>query len=116
PMFPRNMSTSLRNIGFMAIQRGRLRAWVEQLTWCQVGDRTSGIPPTPAQRRERTNRMQSNGIGMKRAVRGLIRRLRAGALLRAAAGVAALLVVTGGSGGSAQPLQSAGLTVHLSPG
>src|SRR5437879_2608879 len=60
--------------------------------------------------------MQSNGIGMKRAVRGLLRRLRAGVLLRAAAGAAALLVVVGASGGSAQPLQSAGLTVHLSPG
>ena len=31
PMFPRNMNTSLGNIGFLEISRGRARAWIEQL-------------------------------------------------------------------------------------
>jgi uncharacterized protein len=32
PMFPRNMNTSLGNIGFLEISSGRARAWIEQLT------------------------------------------------------------------------------------
>lgn len=31
PMFPRNMNTSLGNIGFLELAHGRARAWIEQL-------------------------------------------------------------------------------------
>jgi putative phosphoesterase len=31
PMYPRNMNTSLGNIGFMTLERGRAHAWIEQL-------------------------------------------------------------------------------------
>jgi uncharacterized protein len=31
PMFPRNMQTSLGNIGYLELHRGRAQAWIEQL-------------------------------------------------------------------------------------